>query len=290
MSSGAVIASVRLPAVAGTFYPSSATRLRSEVDDFIERASPPPGIGRVFGIVAPHAGYVYSGFTAAHGYKALRDRIFETVIVVGPSHQEYFQGISVYPGEYYRTPLGDVPIDGDVRTKLIEGREGIVASVAGHRGEHSVEVQLPFLQRMLGAFSFVPVVMGDQTLELCEQLAEAIASAAPEDNVLLVASSDLSHYHPYEEACVLDQRVIELVERFEPQQLLERLSRRELEACGGGPIVAVMLAAKRLGANTAKVVHYCNSGDITGDKSAVVGYCSAILTGESSTIPPKANE
>ncbi len=280
---------VRPPAVAGVFYPSAASHLRSEVDDFIERASVPPQIGTVYGLVSPHAGYAYSGFTAAHAYKALRNRLFDTVIVIGPSHQEYFQGVSVYPGDSFRTPLGDVPINDAVRSKLVGQEKRIFLSAAGHRGEHSVEVQLPFLQRVLGSFSFVPVVMGDQTLELCERLAEAIVSAAQAGNVLLVASSDLSHYHPYDEAKALDERVIELVEMYEPLQLMDRLGHRELEACGGGPIVAVMLAAKKLGANAARVIHYCNSGDMSGDKSAVVGYLSALLTKESSNIPPKAN-
>ncbi len=289
MALASAIAPVRLPAVAGAFYPSPATQLRGEVDGFLERASLPAHVGHVYGLVAPHAGYVYSGYTAAHGYKALRNKTFDVVIVIGPSHQEYFQGASVYPGESYRTPLGDVPINDAVRSKLVRGQKGILLSPAGHRGEHSVEVQLPFLQRVLGAFSFVPVVMGDQTLELSERLADAIASAAPAGNVLLVASSDLSHYHPYDEARSMDRRVIELVEMYEPVQLMDRLSHRELEACGGGPIVAVMLAAKRLGANSANVIHYCNSGDITGDKSAVVGYLSALLTRNSSNIPPKVN-
>ncbi len=289
MAIASAISPIRLPAVAGAFYPSPASQLRAEVDEFVERASLPPRFGRVYGLVSPHAGYMYSGFTAAHAYKALREMSFDAVIVVGPSHQEYFQGISVFPGEGFRTPLGDVPINEAVRAKLVEGQKKIFLSTAGHRGEHSVEVQLPFLQRVLGTFSFVPVVMGDQTLDLCEKLADAIAFAAPAGTTLLVASSDLSHYHPYEEAKALDQRVIELVERYEPVQLMERLSHRELEACGGGPIVAVMLAAKKLGADSAKVIHYCNSGDITGDKSAVVGYLSALLTKESPTIPPKAN-
>jgi MEMO1 family protein len=280
---------IRVPAVAGTFYPASARKLQQDVDEFLERALTPEHIGNICGLISPHAGYMYSGFTAAHAYANLKNRTFDTVIVIGPSHQEYFQGVSVYPGESYRTPLGVVPIHHELRSKIIRSEKRIFLSDAGHHTEHSVEVQLPFLQRVLGTFSFIPIVMGDQTIALCESLAEAVASAVAGKNVLLVASSDLSHFHPYEEAVMLDKRVIELVESYDPIKLMERLDHRELEACGGGPIVAVMLASRMLGANSARVTHYCNSGDVTGEKSAVVGYLSALFSKESSSPTPRAN-
>ncbi len=283
------IPSARLPVVAGTFYPGSAKTLQRDVDEMLEQAVVPRQFGTLVGVVSPHAGYVYSGFTAAHGYRALRGKKFDAVVVVGPSHQEYFDGVSVYPGSGFRTPLGEVAISDEVRTAIVRGGKHIRLSVAGHRSEHSVEVQVPFLQRALGSFSFVPVVMGDQSPELCTDLAEALAAAAAGRNILLVASSDLSHYHPYEEALALDRRVIDLVESFEPLRLMESLEHRHLEACGGGPIVAVMLAARKLGANTARVVHYCNSGDVTGDKGAVVGYLSAMITNEPPGLPPQVN-
>jgi AmmeMemoRadiSam system protein B len=289
MTSSAPSSSVRPPAVAGTFYPGSAGRLQRDVDDLLEKASPLPVGGSVYGLVSPHAGYVYSGFTAAHAYKAVNGMSFDSVIVVGPSHQEYFEGISVYPGEGFRTPLGTIPIDNDLRAQLIEKNKRIFLSPSGHRAEHSVEVQLPFLQRVLGSFSFVPIAMGDQTLELCEILADAIASAVKGRNVLLVASSDLSHYHPYDEAIFLDRQVIEIVEAFDPLRLMDKLDHRQLEACGGGPIVAVMLAVRKLGATTSRVLHYCNSGDITGDRGGVVGYLSAAFSRASSEISPKVN-
>lgn len=289
MSPSITPSSIRPPAVAGAFYPASSRTLQRDVDDLLEKAAPTKTAGSVIGLVSPHAGYVYSGLTAAHAYKVLKGRTFDAVIVVGPSHQEYFQGISIYPGASYRTPLGTVPIHEGLRSKLVQENKRIVLLEAGHRGEHSVEVQLPFLQRVLGEFSFVPVVMGDQTLELCENLAEAIAFAVSGLDVLLVASSDLSHYHPYAEAVLLDSRVIELVELFEPSELMEKLNHRELEACGGGPIVAVMLAAQKLGAGNARVLHYCNSGDITGEKDAVVGYLSAIFSNEPPGLPRKVN-
>lgn len=280
---------VREPVVAGAFYPASARRLQEDVDAMLRRAPTSERTGGIVGLVSPHAGYMYSGLTAAHAYGLLRERTFDAVVVIGPSHQEYFQGCSVYPGESYRTPLGVVPIHKEIRSALAQEEKRIFLSVAGHRGEHSVEVQLPFLQRVLGEFAFVPIVMGDQTLELCENLAEAIASSVGNRTVLLVASSDLSHYHPYEEATSLDRRVIDLVEEYDPLKLMDNLEHRSLEACGGGPIVSVMLATKKLGANIARVVHYCNSGDVTGEKGAVVGYCSAVFSRESTDAPPRVN-
>lgn len=280
---------VRAPVVAGTFYPASPRKLQQDVDELLGRALPPGDIAGIHGLVSPHAGYMYSGFTAAHGYSALKGRKFDAVIIIGPSHQEYFQGSSVYPGGSYRTPLGVVPVHDELRSRIIREEKRIFLSTAGHRGEHSVEVQLPFLQRVLGEFSFVPIVMGEQTLELCENLADAISSAVGDRKVLLVASSDLSHYHPYDEATSLDGRVIDLVESYDPLQLMDRLEHRALEACGGGPIVTVMLAAKKLGANTARVIHYCNSGDVTGEKGAVVGYLSAVFSKETSTPPSHVN-
>ncbi|HEY6953378.1 MAG TPA: AmmeMemoRadiSam system protein B [Bacteroidota bacterium] len=289
MSASASLSSIREPAVAGAFYPASARTLQRDVDELLDKAAPAKPAGRVFGVVSPHAGYVYSGFTAAHAYRALKGMTFDAVIVVGPSHQEYFRGISVYSGRGYRTPLGTVPVNDSLRSAIVQEEKRIVCSDAGHRGEHSVEVQLPFLQRVLGEFSFVPVVMGDQTADLCENLAEALAGAVSGNNVLLVASSDLSHYHPYAEATLLDNRVVDLVELFEPAALMEKLKHRELEACGGGPIVAVMLAARKLGAMSARVVHHCNSGDITGEKDAVVGYLAAILSNNPPDHPRKVN-
>jgi hypothetical protein len=272
--------SVRSSAVAGSFYPESAKTLERDIDALLEQAVAPNSSGNVLGIVSPHAGYMYSGLTAAHAYKAVKGVAYDAVIIVGPSHHEYFQGVSIYPGSGYRTPLGTVPIHDEFRSAIVREEKRIFLSVAGHRAEHSVEVQIPFLQRTLGSFLFVPIVMGDQTIELCENLAEAISTAVFGHNVLLVASS---------EAVSLDRRVIQMVEAYDPIRLMERLDRHEMEACGGGPIVAVMLAAQKLGANKGRVIQYCNSGDVTGKKDAVVGYLSAMFCRELSDFPLRVN-
>jgi hypothetical protein len=266
---------VRAPAVAGMFYEKSPDALRKTIDEMLSRVELPKVEGTVCGLVSPHAGYVYSGFTAAHAFKLLEGRKYDCVITVGPSHREYFDGISIYSGDAYETPLGKVPINHEIRSELLHGEKNITASVAGHRAEHSLEVQLPFLQRVLKEFSVVPIIMGDQRRQLCEQLSDVLARVMANKNVLLVASSDLSHFHTYDEAVRLDKRVIQAVERFNSDVFIDELEKKSFEACGGGPIAVAMKTARQLGANQAKVLHYCNSGDITGDRSGVVGYLAA---------------
>ena len=266
---------VRAPAVAGMFYERSPAALRKNIDEMLNRVQLPKIEGTVRAVVSPHAGYVYSGFTAAHAFKLLEGRKYDCVIAVGPSHREYFDGISIYSGDAYETPLGKVPINHEVRSELLRGEKNIVASVAGHRAEHSLEVQLPFLQRVLEEFSVVPIIMGDQRRQLCEQLSVALARVMANKNVLLVASSDLSHFHAYDEAVLLDKRVIQEVEHFNSDVFIDELEKKSFEACGGGPIAVAMKTAQQVGANRVEVLHYCNSGDITGDKSGVVGYLAA---------------
>ncbi|MBI4427991.1 MAG: AmmeMemoRadiSam system protein B [Ignavibacteriales bacterium] len=269
--------SVRPPVVAGMFYPDSPVILKRELEQMMLEAVPRPVEGSLVGIISPHAGYMYSGSTAARAYGLLEGKSYDAVIVVGPSHREYFFGISLCAGGAFRTPLGDVPIHEEIRAELENKTEHILISETGHRAEHSVEVQLPFLQKMLGRFSFVPVVMGDQKRELCQALAERLALVAQGKTILLVASSDLSHYYSYDTAVHLDQKIIQRVEEFDSDGLMKLLEQEEAEACGGGPMVSVMLAAKKLGANRSEILFYCNSGDITGDKDRVVGYLSAAL-------------
>jgi len=269
---------VRLPAVAGTFYPEEASVLAREIDDLLARAESPQPSGTILALVSPHAGYVYSGFTAAHAYRLLRGSGVETVVLIGPSHREYFEGISVFPGAAYRTPLGDVPVNTVIRERLLS--RGVLAAAVGHRAEHALEVQLPFLQRAMEHFSIVPLVMGSQRREYCRELGTAIGDVLRDQNAVVVASSDLSHYHPYDEAVRLDRRVADLVEAYDTDGLMDRLEEETVEACGGGPIVAAMLAAGILGANRARVLHHCNSGDVTGDRGAVVGYLAAAMVRE----------
>ncbi len=275
---------IRKPAVSGTFYPKDSDQLRQSVDQMLSEASPPPIPGRITALISPHAGYSYSGHVAAHAYAVIKGKPFRRVVIISPSHVEAFEGAAVYDGDAYQTPLGTIPVDKEFCSRLASKDSLIKHTEQGHRiafqgrGEHALEVQLPFLQRALQDFEIVPIVMGDQTFETCRALGTAIAALAENSETLIVASSDLSHYHPYDEAVKLDRKVIDAIARWDYLSLLHNLSTRSWEACGGGPIAAAMMASEEMGATQAKILCYANSGDVPpGDRSHVVGYVSAAL-------------
>ncbi len=274
---------VRPPAVAGMFYPSDKLELERLCRDLLSRAGEYVAgfsAGKVFGIVSPHAGYPYSGFTAAHGYSLLHEGQFKCVIIISPSHREYFDGVSVYPGVAYSTPLGEVEVDRDLRETLLSTvPPGLLTeSILGHRSEHALEVQLPFLQVQLKNFTLLPIVMGDQKPEYCRALGDGLARIVRDQNILVVASSDLSHYHDYDTANEMDGICIEHFKALDSDKLLDDIHLGRCEACGGGPIASSLAAAKALGFRHGESLYHCNSGDTTGDKSAVVGYLSALIS------------
>jgi MEMO1 family protein len=268
----------RAPAVAGMFYEKDPEILSKIVDKYISNAESQEITGRIYGIIAPHAGYIYSGQTAAFGYKNLIGKQYDTVVVISPSHREYFEGVSVFNGAGYSTPLGNIEIDQDLKTKFIVSNSYMMEGNMGHRNEHALEVQLPFLQRILKDFKILPLVMGDQNREICNALGNTLAEIlADKKNSLIVASSDLSHFHETKKAKVLDDVIINNINNYEVEDLLKNLGCGKTEACGGGPIAAMMSASKKLGAKNAKVLKYSDSGDVSGDKNEVVGYLSAIV-------------
>ena len=268
---------IRESILAGSWYPADAKRLREDVESYLQKASVPDLQGQLFAILSPHAGYRYSGQVAAYGYKLLERRKFDTVVVIAPSHRAYFSGVSVYDRGGFRTPLGMVPLDTELVIALKERDPRIRFVAEAHAQEHSLEIQLPFLQVVMPGFKLVPLVMGDQSFATCQWLAEAIAGCVNKKSVLVVASSDLSHFHPYEEAERLDQVILGKVNAFDPGALSESLKNGKCEACGGGPMVTAMLIGKKLGANKSQVLYYANSGDVTGDHSGVVGYMAAAV-------------
>jgi len=273
---------IRQPAVAGQFYPAQPDELGKMVDGFLAQAAVPAIPERIVALIAPHAGYVYSGAVAAHSYALLKGRKFERVVVIAPSHYEFFEFVSVYDGDAYATPLGNIPVDKEFAARLAKLSPLIRLSSRGHvpageQGEHALEVQLPFLQRVLGHFKLVPIVMGEQNYEADRALGVALAKMLKGTDTLIVASSDLSHYHPYDDASKMDHKTLKAIEQWDYLSLSENFESRVWEACGGGPIVAAMMAAERLGANQARVLKYANSGDVTGDKSRVVGYGAVAL-------------
>ena len=273
---------VRQPAVAGSFYPADPKDLEKMIDGFLARAGSPASPDPVVALIAPHAGYQYSGAVAAHSYALLRGRKFDRVVVIAPSHFEGFDFTSVYDGDSYVTPLGAIPVDKAFAAKLAGMGKGIQLSQRGHtpagkQGEHALEVELPFLQRTLGQFQLVPIVMGDQSYQSSRTLGVALAKLIQGTNTLIVASSDLSHFHTADEASRIDHNTLQAIEDWDTLSLSKNFQSRVWEACGGAPIVAAMIAAQRLGANQAKVLKYANTGDVTGDRSRVVGYGAVAL-------------
>jgi AmmeMemoRadiSam system protein B/AmmeMemoRadiSam system protein A len=267
---------VRPAAVAGAFYPADPKQLGQMVDDLLAKAAVPE-IKDVVALVAPHAGYVYSGGVAAHSYALLKGRKVERVVVISPSHLESFPFSAIYDGAAYSTPLGEVAVDQAFAAKLAMTSKLIQVSGRGHsavgdREEHAVEVQIPFLQRVLGEFKLVPIVMGDQSYAACRALGLALAKNIQGTGTLIVASSDLSHYHPYDDAVKMDRKTLNAIEEWDYLSMSQNFEQRIWEACGGGPIIAAMIASERLGARQARVLKYANSGDTTGDHSQVVGY------------------
>ncbi len=268
---------IRPPVVAGMFYPEHAKELEQMVGQLIDGAKPKRQKGGLVGIIVPHAGYQYSGVTAAHAFALLKKEKKRTVVLVGPSHREYFDGISVFPGASFKTPLGAVDVDAEMRSALLKATPYVQSSLAGHRTEHSLEVQLPFLQVAMKNFTILPIVIGNQKREYCEALGTALAKITKAGDALFVASSDLSHYYTSDAARKLDSIAIASIEKLDFAMMMSDLETERTEACGGGPIVAVMSAAKQVGADKCDVLHSCNSGDVSGDNDRVVGYVSAAL-------------
>lgn len=267
---------IREPAVAGMFYPSSSSKLKEEIQMMLNISKPKEKIDNIIGIVSPHAGYIYSGKTAAYAYNAVRNKNYETVIIISPSHREYFAGISIYNGDAYRTPLGDVPIDKNISAQLISGSKIIFEGIQGHRSEHAVEVQIPFLQIVLEKFKIIPIVMGDQNRVFVYELADKLSKVV-DDKTLIVASSDLSHYYSKRTANELDSIVEKHIQNFDYEGLQKDLENNRCEACGGGAIVALMKTADLIQKRKSKVLARSDSGDITGEQSEVVGYLSAAI-------------
>lgn len=276
---------IRKAAVAGSFYPASAVDLAKTLAELFAGVEKAAVIGRPFALIAPHAGYPYSGRTAAKAYKLLEGEEYDTVVIVSPSHTMFFKGCAVYGGGGYQTPLGVVETDYELASRIASIHPAVFFSNLGHasgstRGEHALEVQLPFLQIVLGRFKLVAIVMGDQEPDSINGLAEVLASTLKNTNTLLVASTDLSHFHSEKEARKLDSAIQQAIEKFDPELLTRALESGKGEACGGGVVTTIMRAAKRLGATEVKFLEYTTSGATTGDFEEVVGYLSAAIVGE----------
>ncbi len=275
---------IRKPAVAGYFYPREPKKLADDIDRLMARTGPAEAPGRIRVAVAPHAGYQYSGQVAAYSYRVIREQQFHTAVVVSPSHMERFDFSAVFDGLGYETPLGVVETAEDVAKRLAVAGGSVKYSSRGHvqshltRQEHALEVQIPFLQRACDACALVPVVMGSQEWDLCLDLGRALASVLTDPGVVVITSTDLSHFHSGRTAEKLDGSFCDLLTGLDAKKLYEAVTDGGCEACGAGPVVAGLIATEALPGRTCKILKYANSGDVTGDYESVVGYLSAVIT------------
>ncbi len=266
-------ATVKEPAVAGSFYPADKESLSAELDRYLSLPAAESDDGRLLAVVAPHAGYVYSGWVAGYAYARLKGKDIRTVILIGPSHYAAINGAVIYPGGGLRTPLGIVKVDEALARSLASDKDGVKLSAEPFEREHSLEVQLPFLQKTLKDFSVVPILIGRNTPESYRHLADKLAALLKKDEkAVIVISTDLSHYHDNKTASVMDRKVLDAVERLAAGDLERLLGSGEGEACGGGPLLYGMAAARGAGATEARLYKYADSGDTSGDKKRVVGY------------------
>ena len=267
---------VRPSPIAGHWYPGAPDMLRDRVRSFVDRAEVEPIGGRIVALVSPHAGHTYSGGVAAHAYRLVQDLHYDVVAIIAPNHRipNYAPYLTTGHSAYW-TPLGEVPLADELIAQL-DTRLGL--SPVQRDEEHSIEIQLPFLQVALGnTFQLLPVMLNDPSRDACYALGEALADLLRDQDALLVASTDLSHFCDAATAARLDGAVTAHIAAFDPEGLLDVLETGKGHACGGGPTVAVMLAARALGANRARLLKYATSGDVTGDFDRVVGYAAAAL-------------
>ncbi len=277
---GAALAADRAPILAGRWYPADPEELRHGVQAFIDGASGGPQVqGRLVGLVAPHAGHVYSGAIAGAAYALLATSKADTLVIVAPSHRHAFKGVSVYDKGGYETPLGTVQLDEEFIAAMRATWPGLGHVSEAHAQEHAVEIQIPFLQVALPQAKLVPLVMGTQDIDTCAMLSLALTrgAQASKGRVVLLASSDLSHFHSKTDAAKRDSILRDAVQGFDAASVYHCLSTQECEACGGGPIIAVMQASRELGADSALVLAHGDSGDVSGDNDRVVGYMAAVF-------------
>ncbi len=267
---------VRHAAVAGRFYPGDPDDLRAEARSYLEQANQAPI--HALGCIAPHAGYMYSGHVA--GAVFARVEVPPRCIVLCPNHTGMGRALAVMSEGAWQTPLGDVPIDSELAAALKRSVHVLSEDSAAHRAEHAVEVELPFLLLRQPKLSFVPIALGTSQFEVLEQLGIALAEviSGQPDRVLIVASSDMNHYESDAATRVKDHRAIERILTLDPRGLFDVVTQQQISMCGFGPAVAMLTAARQLGAKSAELVKYATSGDISGDRNMVVGYAGIVVS------------
>ena len=271
---------IRLPAVAGRFYPDDPERLRAAVDSFLARSpeqKPEEKKVRARACLVPHAGYVYSGGVAGEVYR--RIEIPHRVILIGPRHYPRGAPLAILSDGAWQTPLGMAPIDHLLAEKVSRAFPQLREDEVAHSAEHSLEVQLPFLQRATASFAFVPIVLGGVQWDVLEALGHALASviAAEPEPILLIASSDMNHYESDAVTRIKDRKAIDQILAFQPRKLYETVRDENISMCGYAAAVATLIAAHDLGAARAELVRYATSGEVNGDLQEVVGYAGIVI-------------
>jgi len=275
---------VRHPAVAGSWYAGTSKGLRTQIEEcFTHKLGPgelpkvvKEGPRNLVGLVCPHAGYMYSGPVAAHAYYELaKDGKPEVIVIFSPNHTGRGSALAVMNEGVWRTPMGDVEIDAQTANQILSESRVIDVDERAHAYEHSIELQLPFLQYLYGsAFKFVPICFLMQDLESSREVGQATAKALSGKNALVIASTDMTHYEPHERAEKKDKMAINAAVKMDEEQYYSTVESYSISTCGYGPTIAAITAAKALGTKKAQLLCYKTSGDITGDFSAVVGYAS----------------
>jgi hypothetical protein len=276
----------REPAVAGQFYEHSEAELRKEIEDcFLNKkfgAGKLPVVSenkdaerKIIGLVVPHAGYMYSGPIAANSYFHLaNDGKPETFIIIGPNHSGFGSSVSIMDEGVWKTPLGKISIDSEVAKRIIASSKIVKEDVAAHIYEHSIEVQLPFLQYVYKKFQFVPICMLDQSYEVCEDLGNSIAKSVESKNAVIVASSDFTHFETNESAHKQDKKALDAIKKMDAEKFLDVVARENISICGYGPIATMLVAVEKLNAKSCEIIKYATSGDITENDASVVGYAA----------------
>ena len=266
---------IRNAVVSGSFYPSQAEDLLGLLKSFLIQSTicvrP-----KIKGLISPHAGYVYSGKTAGIGFSTLDVNNVENVVILSPSHYVSFLGVSIFDGDAYQTPLGDVSIDTDI-VKTFSNESSLVKFMPeSHDREHGIEVQLPFLQAIFKdkPFSIIPIVFGDKSIQTVKEIVRLILENCNQKKTLIIASSDMSHFYRYDRAREMDLAALDYLKKWDIERLMIKEEEREIEFCGFAPVLVLTQVMKQWGCHNIDVLDYCNSGDISGDHSRVVGYSS----------------
>ncbi len=267
---------IRQPAVAGKFYPSSSQELKNLIETLIDKQADKLDITAC---MLPHAGYIYSGSVAAQTIS--RINIKNKIILLGPNHTGYGTKYSIMPEGIWQTPLGQIRIDSDLASEILNRSKHLKPDNEAHAYEHSLEVELPFLQYFKTDFEIVPIVFLSDEFSALKEIGEEIASTIKERNIkdstMLIASSDMTHYEPQDQAQKKDKEAIRAILELNEEKLMDRIQRLNISMCGYAPAITMICAAKILGAKTAKLIKYQTSGDVTQDKSSVVGYAGIII-------------